>query len=761
MTEENSENAGADEQKQQDKKDTVAIKAPPGKTLSFIKQLFPSLSSTKTYRERFKRISKKKGYAQNLKITNPSIMSVCKYNGDSSLVATAFQSHTKINTGFMPYAGKKSKKIRTKSTSNISKELKELIKLENSFHNNEDYHEAFEHLSINTRIDGKFSPVNDKDKSKYLYNYVLGIPNTRQSNDNILITGDIGCGKSTFIANFSHKLINYNAEAKEQRPVNYTRKEPIFIDAEELLSKAPLENTTNIYDVIISDISDKIKDQCEASGGTLQEVISSISGQRVVLIFDNLDYIYHTFCYLLYGDEFFNEEIVIGKYFPFLFKLINDFTVGQFCDLGISCIYVARSDTADLISYGMGQKDNGDHLIDHIDMLVEVKDVPVKSIENIIRKRLSLSNSMITNDRDRLKCNIETYKDQTHCLEMLSHLSTHGLRHIVSLYGELSWSIFSDNAFKRFFLNKTPALLYLYLGGKTNYTQISEGITNIFLVNNEYRKLHNHVLANGKKQYSENLLAEHMHTYWLKYYILLFIYQGNATRSEITRIFTQSDNMPYAYEAGIVNLVLLSLSEFEHGRLIKPDIQAREHGAVCSSGLECTDKGNYLLDKSIFFSFWYLAIVIEDEWLEFPASCFKLFSDYGSFDFLFNTNQEEYEKKLNQMLIKKIPLVLKFIDILESSHKYEKDKCKDVYSVNLKDIGIEEPDFKSIRENIDIEISKYTGNFSDKEKIKLNKIRKEYDDNKVTFNKTLNVFFKEVYYGGIFNREIKRKIASV
>lgn len=110
MTEENAENAGADVEKQQDQKDTVAIKAPPGKVLSFVKQLFPSLSSTKTFRERFKRISKKIGYAQNLKITNPSIMSVCKYDGDSTLVATVFQSHTKINTGFMPYAGKKSKK---------------------------------------------------------------------------------------------------------------------------------------------------------------------------------------------------------------------------------------------------------------------------------------------------------------------------------------------------------------------------------------------------------------------------------------------------------------------------------------------------------------------------------------------------------------------------------------------------------------------------------------------------------------------------
>lgn len=760
MTEVNAENDGTDNPKQQENKGSIAIKAPPGKILSFIKQLFPELSSTKTYRGRFKRIAKKKGYAQNLKITNPSVLRVCKYNGDSDLVATVFQSHTKINTGFMPYSGKKSKKIRAKSTYNIQKELKQLIKLENIFHNNKSYHEAFENLSINTRIDGKFTPVNDKDKTNYLYNYILSIPNTRQENDNILITGDIGCGKSTFIANFAHKLINYNAEAKDQRPVNYMRKEPIFIDAESLLNKVPLGSASNIYDTIISDIADKIKDQCEANGGTLEEVISSIPGQRIVLIFDNLDYIYHTFCYLLYGDEFFNEEIVISEYFPLLFKLINDFTVGQFCDLGISCIYVARSDTADLISYGMGQKDNGDHLINHIDMLVEVKDVPVKSIENIIRKRFSLSNSMITNGHERLKCNIDKYKNQSHCLETLSHLSTHGLRHVISLYGELSWSIFDDNAFERFFLNKTPALLYLYLGGKTNYTQISEGITNIFLVNNEYRKLHNHILANGKKQYSDNLLSDHMHTYWLKYYILLFIYQGNSTKPEITRVFTQSNNMPYAYEAGIVNLVLLSLSEFEHGRLIKPNIQARERGAVCSSGLECTEKGRYLIDKNIFFSFWYLAIVIEDEWLEFPAFCFKVFSDYGSFDFLFDTNQEDYEEKLNQMLIKKIPLVLKFIDILEYSHKYEKDKCKDVFSASLKDIGIEEPDFISIRENIEIEISQYTNSFSDKEKAKLKNKRREYDDNKVTFNKSLNKFFKEVYYGGIINREIKRKIAN-
>ncbi|MCG7899689.1 MAG: ATP-binding protein [Candidatus Thiodiazotropha weberae] len=762
MTEENIDGGNASDgpKKEDESKKPISIKTPPGKILCFIKQMLPGLSCVKTYRERFKRIAKKKNYAQNLKITTPSVMKICRYSGDSNLVATAFQSHTKINTGFMPYAGRKSKKVRAKKSGSISKEIKQLIKLENSFHNNESYHEAFSNLSINTRADGNFTQVDNRDKVNYLYDYLLRIPSNRDNNDNILIMGDIGCGKSTFVANFAHKLIDYNTMAVDQRPVNYSRKEPIFMDAEALLDKGSYGSTSKIYDSIISEITEKIKDQCEVDGDSLEEVVSSSKGQRVVLIFDNLDYVYHTFCYLLYGDKYLDEEIVISEYFPFLFKLISDFTLGQYCNLGISCIYVARNDTADLISYGMGQKDNGDRLIDHIDMLVEVNEVAANTVENIIKKRFALSDSMIANGRDALKSNIEKYNDQSSCIDILSHLSTHGLRHVISLYGELSWAIFTDEAFKRFFLDCTTPMLYLYLGGKTNYTQISEGITNIFLVNNEYRKLHNYTLSNGEKQYSDSLLGEHMHTYWLKYYILLFIYQGNATKSEVRQVFSKKENMPYAYEDGIVNLVLLSLSEFEHGRLIKPNIQARERGAVCSSGLECTNKGMYLIENNIFFSFWYLAVVIEDEWLEYPAFCFKDFSDYGSFEFLFNTNSDQYNRELVKMLITKIPLVLTFIDILEFSHKYEKDKCKDVFCTNLVDIGIDEPNFSSIRKSIESEISNYTKDFLDKDKEELRRKLEEYDSNRHSLRKSLNKFFKEVYYGGKFNREIKRKIAS-
>ena len=763
MTEDNVDdnNRGTVNSNEQGNKKSIVSKTKPGKILTIIKQLFPQLSSTKTYRERFKRIKTKENYAQNLKTTTRSIMDICKYDGDSNLMAKIFQSHTKINTGFMPYSGKKSQKVRAKTPDNDSKELKQLIKLENTFHNNQSFHEEFTHLSIDIRKEGKFVSVDTKDKSSYLHNYVLGVPNTRQTNDNILITGDIGCGKSTFIANFAHKLIAYNAVAIDQRPTNYMRKEPIFIDAESLLEKAPHGSADNIYRSIISEIIDKIIDQCESKRDSLEKVVKSIKRERVVLIFDNLDYIYHTFCKLLYDDKFFDEEIVISEYFPFLFKLITDFTTGEYCNLGITCIYVARSDTADLISYGMGQKDNGDLVYDHIDMRVDVQEVSPEQIESIIRKRFSLSSSMIVHGSESLKLKIDKYKGQTSSLETLSHLSTHGLRHVVSLYGELSWAVFDDNAFERFFLNETPAMLYLYLGGKTNYTQISEGITNIFLVNNEYRKLHNVILNNGNKQYSDELLEDHMHTYWLKYYILLFIRQGNATKSEIIRVFTQKNNMLYAYEEGIVKLVLLSLSEFEHGRLIKPNIQPKERGTVCSSGLKCTEKGRYLIDNNIFFSFWYLAVVIEDEWLEFPSSCSPVFSVHESFDFLFNTDKDKYIEKLNNMLITKIPLVLRFLDILECSNKYEKDKCKDVFGTNLVDIGIKEPDFIEIRENIETEILSYTKDFSSDEKIKLQSKQEEYSRKRITFNESLNKFFKEVYYGGFINGQIKRKIASI
>lgn len=731
---------------------------PAGKIVTAIKKVFPSLTAMNTYRDRFKRIKRKTNYAQDLKLTSPSVNKVCNIDGECDLLSTIFLSHTKVNTGFIPYAGRKSKKVRKTSIRNGPKQLKDRLNIEHKFHNNSTYHEPFNNLNIELKVDGASKRVDSKDCCEYLYDYLMRPPSSNNENECVLIAGDVGCGKSTYIANVAHKIIHYNQSVMHERPVGYSRKEPIFFDAEELLLENLVGDRDSIYKHICKIIVDKIKDQCEVAGESIKDIATRNPGTTLILIFDNLDSIYNKFCKLIFGKAFFDERINLSQYFPFLYKFIFDFTMGKYSELGLRCVFVARSDTANLINYGMREKDNGERLVDRFNVLINVDNRKDASIKKIVEKRFILAKDMPKISKDTLSMNLENLTSSDVNYGQINTLSIHGLRHTISLFGALSWSIFNSDAFNRFFLNNESTLLYLYLGGKSNYTQISEGIANIFLVNNQYRIANNHTLPNGEKLYSPDLLEDHMHTYWLKYFVLQYIYEGNATENEIKNVFSQRKGKIYAYESSIVSLVLLSLSEFEHGRLVRLNIQQGDRGSVTTGGLECTDKAKYMIENNVFFSLLYLVVVIEDEWLEFPNFLMKRFSNYDDFCFLFDTDNERYLDSFNKMIINKAPLIMIFLDILEISYKHEKSKCKDVYNDSFFGMNIAEPDFDSIRDGIREELSVYQNKFSKKEKNELSENMVKYKEDEETIRDDLNKFFKKVYYSGFFNREIKRKI---
>lgn len=90
------------------------------------------------------------------------------------------------------------------------------------------------------------------------------------------------------------------------------------------------------------------------------------------------------------------------------------------------------------------------------------------------------------------------------------------------------------------------------------------------------------------------------------------------------------------------------------------------------SGFECTERAKHLIGDNVFWSFCYLSVVIEDEWLEYPFFLRKCFSNPVGFAFLFYTNHKEYNKKYFEYMINKSEKVLKFLDILDVSLKYEK-----------------------------------------------------------------------------------------
>ena len=94
----------------------------------------------------------------------------------------------------------------------------------------------------------------------------------------------------------------------------------------------------------------------------------------------------------------------------------------------------------------------------------------------------------------------------------------------------MSWALLDDGViFKRYFSEKFATKVFHYLGGKTHYSQANQGITNIFLVSNVYRKA---IISNPNTQnrLHYEVIENHLHTYWLKYFILMYIFHSNVSK---------------------------------------------------------------------------------------------------------------------------------------------------------------------------------------------------------------------------------------
>jgi len=229
-------------------------------------------------------------------------------------------------------------------------------------------------------------------------------------------------------------------------------------------------------------------------------------------------------------------------------------------------------------------------------------------------------------------------------------------------------------------------------------------MTNIFLVNNGYRLNNNPKNEDGVELFSSRYLGHHVHTYWLKYMVLQMISRGGVDKREVLDIFC-SGGSAQAFDEHIVKLVLFSLSEVAHGRLIRPKAVALAGGRVGSGGIETTKRAEYLLENGVFWKFPYLACVIEDEWLEWPHPWTGRFSRPLGFRFLEQDSDEEFDQSYRLFLQNKEALVMDFVDLLDAASSEEKRRFPFVYE-RLERRHVVFPDFDVIRSGIRSEIDK-------------------------------------------------------
>jgi hypothetical protein len=197
---------------------------------------------------------------------------------------------------------------------------------------------------------------------------------------------------------------------------------------------------------------------------------------------------------------------------------------------------------------------------------------------------------------------------------------------------------------------------------------------------------------NGRPLFSEKYLKPHPHTYWLKYFILHHINSNKMPASKIVDIFHRIGN----YSESLVNLILLSLAEVKHGRLIRPRVNIKSDGEVSVVGLETTPRGKAFIAGEKFWDFEYLAAIVEDTWLELPIHYHDDFKGSPGFDYIGFSTLDKYNTGLKNFLINKTNSIFLFLLILEESLKLEMESKKDLFDLLIK-YNIELPDFKNIR----------------------------------------------------------------
>ena len=299
-------------------------------------------------------------------------------------------------------------------------------------------------------------------------------------------------------------------------------------------------------------------------------------------------------------------------------------------------------------------------------------------------------------------------------------LHVNGTRHVMAVIRALSKVDTKD-----LFYTEWMIQLYLYLNGIQRYNQQVCGILNIFLVNVDYRN----VVDPDHKKYPEFTKTDHYQTYWLKYFICKYFDEIAKDRApDAEKVYEEF----YKYERAVFNFCLYSLTDTKHGRLISCSYIEMTRGAD-NYMLQRTNRLIHCFDKKIFFSFIYLSVIVNDEFLEIPKNCNlgPIFSKKYIYDNDFFVQDDARWKK---WLFEHIEKCLVFMCILEVSLiKYEKE--------NLPECLINEiPNFQEINSNLEIQIKEIAKTINVNEQDVISRIDEVKNRNIEHRNSLINFF---------------------
>ncbi|MEO5361563.1 MAG: hypothetical protein H7843_14150 [Nitrospirota bacterium] len=322
-------------------------------------------------------------------------------------------------------------------------------------------------------------------------------------------------------------------------------------------------------------------------------------------------------------------------------------------------------------------------------------------------------------------------------ISVISKLGQHGHRSLVLFFSSLKIAYTEDILIRRFFQDEIAYLYILYYNNiYKRYTQKQAHFPNIFLVDC--------TVMQYDSRFSD-AHAPHIHTYWIKYFILKYIVEKKNVRvKELLNVFKDIGK----YEDHLVRHVIGSLCTQSEFRCIYIDYEIGED--YNNYKLIPTERGKLLvgnniinIDVELCFSFEYLQTVIDDRWLSLPDGYSKyIYRTDFDYSYLYMTDNAYIDKAIVSIK-EKAKCVLYFIKILIFTFDIEIKVCKtELYNI-IKGMNAI-PDFKKIERSVIKTVQDILSRLH-RDDIKfineLENIRDAYGDNEVQlFN-----FFKKYY----------------
>jgi len=538
--------------------------------------------------------------------------------------------------------------------------------------------------------------------------YMLG------SNRIRYIVGDVGQGKTAFMKRVYCDLSRHRSELDETYEVL-----SVYMDLEKIFNYS--EIPISLKDKFESDLFNRIMEcMAEAKRSSIVNNLLQINPHndprlslkyliyrakeeqiRFLIYIDNLDfyhYFYARYCFFEEGNKQQSKSIMDN--IKWLISSISDpEALGH---LGLNIMIAVRSYVYDeIVASRHGIKTDTDSSmaicleripdnlvvssrIDLFAKAVEIvqKEKPATDLNEILQKfKIKFTDSKIEK-----RNNINTPLKKIYCL------GQHGYRSLVHFISSLNLTPSNIELFNRFFDRQVSSLYLLYFNNMyQRYTQEKNHFPNIFLI--DCTVMDGRMLPEAHQP--------HMHTYWLKYFVLRYIYNHKDEGVKLSRILEIFRDIG-EYDDHVVRHVVGSLCMANEFRCAETMLNQTTRPFYARK-IYPTRRGKSLMKgrpgDDLCFNFMYLRTIMDDKWLSYPKKYFdELYDPDSDYSHLFDTGHN-YVNISIKSVFNDAKRALLFLRILSATYTIEIQQNKPRLHKILNEEGLI-PDIGKAQENV-------------------------------------------------------------